>query len=349
MQPDGAGWTHSTAIGPDTKLGLQVDAKFSEMFSAVVQAVSDHRWDETYRPYLNMASLKAQFTPWLSIRVGRLPFSAYLISDYKNVGYSTPWVRPPVEVYEFNPILHFDGGDVTFRTNVGSVAWTLQVSGGSDSARASHEESFDAKSMGAVSLSATYGSSTYRAYYLSFKSDLYYDALDQPGGAFDLLRTLPAAFGGNPALADQYQVRDKQITYLSLGWNYDPGSWFLMVEAARNAGDEDMIAHTTAGYVTGGIRYGAWTPYLSVAKKKIDTPTTNANPIIGAILASQNKAQSSVSLGLRWDFLSNMDLKLQVDRVKNDDLSYGELANTQPAFQTGQSYNLISATLDFVF
>lgn len=349
-QPDGAGFTHATGIGADTRLGLQADAHFSDRFSAVVQVVAEHEYDKTYFPYLNMASLKFQVSPGLAIRAGRLPFAAYLISDYEKVGYAMPWVRPPTEVYEFNPIIHFDGADVTLRHTVGSVAWAFQLMGGSDTVR-THIGQVEAKDMAAAAVSAVYGSSTYRAYYLSFKLSLNNLSLDDPSGPYAILRNYAGGFNPvyDPALADQYQLKDKKVTYLSLGWNYDPGDWFLMAEVARNAGDEDQLAHTTAGYLTGGIRFGAWTPYLMLAKKQVDSPLTNANPVINAIVAGNNSAQSSASLGLRWDFRTNMDLKLQFDRVKNDTGSTGSLINTQPAFKTGESYNLVSATLDFVF
>lgn len=349
-QPNGAGFTRSVDVGPDTRLGLQADAHFSDRFSAVVQVVGEHKYDKTYNPYLNMASLKFQATPELALRAGRLPFAAYLISDYEKVGYSMPWVRPPTEVYEFNPFLHFDGADLTFRHNIGSVAWAFQVMGGSDTIR-THIGQVEGKDMVAGAISAVYGSTTYRAYYLSFKLSLNNLDLDEPTGPYAILRNYAGGFNPvySPALADQYQLKDKKVTYLSLGWNYDPGDWFLMAEAARNAGDEDQLAHTTAGYLTGGIRFGSWTPYLMVAKKQVDSPLTNANPVIDAIVAGNNSAQSSASLGLRWDFRTNMDLKLQFDRVKNDTGSTGSLINTQPAFKPGESYNLISATLDFVF
>jgi hypothetical protein len=351
-QPKGPGFTRGTDLGLDSRLGLQVDFRFTERFSAVVQAIAERRYDDSYDPYLNMAHLKFQALPGLAFRAGRIPYSAYLISDYQKVGYATPWARPPVEVYQFNPITSVDGVDLTWQANAGPVAFSGQVLGGSTMARvpsAAGDAKFKGDSLGSASVAAAYGSATFRVFYLQMKGSFDSSAVDGPAGPYALLRTLPPAFGGNPALADQYQIKKDRITYISLGYNYDPGDWFVMAEAARTGGDENQLLHATAGYVTGGYRFGAWTPYLTAGWKKTDSPTSHANPIVNAIISGQDHAQNSVSVGLRWDFHKNLAAKAQVDRVKNAAGSYGALVNIQPGFKTGETYNLATLALDFVF
>lgn len=351
-QPKGPGFTRSTDLGLDSRLGLQVDLRFTERFSAVVQAISERRYDDSYDPYLNMAHLKFQALPGLAFRAGRIPYSAYLISDYQKVGYATPWARPPVEVYQFNPITFVDGVDLTWQATAGAVAFSGQVLGGSTTARvpsAAGDAKFKGDSLGSASLAAAYGSATFRVFYLQMKGSFDSTSVDGPTGPYALLRTLPPAFGGNPALADQYQIKKDKISYLSLGYNYDPGDWFVMAEAARTGGDENQLLHTTAGYVTGGYRFGAWTPYLTAGWKKTDSPTTHANPIVNAIVSGQDHAQNSVAVGLRWDFHKNLAAKAQFDRVKNATGSYGALVNIHPGFKTGETYNLATLALDFVF
>lgn len=362
-QPNGPGFTRSTDFGVDSRLGLQVDLNFGESFSAVVQAISEHRYDNTYTPYLNMAHLKFKAASGLSFRAGRMPFSAYLISDYKKVGYAMPWVRPPVEVYQFNPCTYVDGVDLVWQATAGDVAFSGQVIGGSTDANlpaTTGTSKFKGKSLGAASLSATVGSATFRAFFLQMKSTVDNTYLDSATGPYALLRAplvpypldpsilVPNPYY-NPSLADQFQIKSDKTTYLSVGFNYDPGDWFVMAEAARNAGDENQLLHATGFYITGGYRFGAWTPYVTFASKKTDSATTNANPIIAAILAGGQQAQSSTSAGVRWDFMKNLAVKAQFDLVKNATDSPGALINEQAAFKRGESYNLVTLALDFVF
>ena len=60
--------------------------------------------------------------------------------------------------------------------------------------------------------------------------------------------------------------------------------------------------------------------------------------------------QNTVSMGVRWDFMKNTDVKLQYDLVKLGDNSNGYLANV-PAnvILYGTSFHVVSAVLDFVF
>lgn len=359
-EPKGPGFTRSFDLGVDSRVGLQFDVKFSERFSAVVQGISEHRYDDTYTPYLNMAHLKFQALPGLAFRAGRIPYSAYLISDYQKVGYATPWVRPPVEVYQFNPITSIDGGDLTWQASAGQVAFSGQLVAGSASVKIPQsgvEARFKVNDFVGASLAASYGHGTYRAFYGQMKGTLDNPYLDGPTSPFVILRspTLLTPYGPMPnpyfapAAADQLDIKKDRITYASVGFNYDPGDWFVMGEWTRKRGDENALLHFTAAYVTGGYRIGNWTPYLTVAWKGTDSPTSSPNTVVNAIVSTADHAQSSVGGGARWDFHANLALKAQFDHVKNATGSFGALVNPQPAFQTGGNYNLTTLALDFVF
>jgi hypothetical protein len=72
------------------------------------------------------------------------------------------------------------------------------------------------------------------------------------------------------------------------------------------------------------------------------------NAALNAILQGI-PAQSTVSLGARWDAVKNVDLKVQFDHTRLGADSNGTLINVQRGFQPGGTVNVISATLDFVF
>ena len=58
--------------------------------------------------------------------------------------------------------------------------------------------------------------------------------------------------------------------------------------------------------------------------------------------------QKTISMGMRWDLMRNVDLKLQCDHTRLGAGSAGTLINQQPDFQQGGTVNLFSATMDFV-
>jgi len=118
--------------------------------------------------------------------------------------------------------------------------------------------------------------------------------------------------------------------------------------------------------VSGGLRVGAFTPYATYARLKVDSNTSDpglplhllppeAQPVAAVLNATLNQflgifpRQSTLSLGVRWDFAKNAALKLQVDRVDVADGSTGTFGNIQPGFEPGKTVRVISAAVDFVF
>ena len=60
--------------------------------------------------------------------------------------------------------------------------------------------------------------------------------------------------------------------------------------------------------------------------------------------------ERTVSAGVRWDFVRNLDFKLQLQQVTilslDDPASF---ANIQPGARVGDKANVLSLALDFVF
>ena len=62
----------------------------------------------------------------LTIRGGKLKLTTFLVSDYIEVGYAYPWIRPPQEVYYANPISTMTGADALVRFNFGDYSLLFQ-------------------------------------------------------------------------------------------------------------------------------------------------------------------------------------------------------------------------------
>ena len=115
FQPNGVGKTSTTNAGIDTKAGVQANAKIGNDLSAIVQVVADRRYDNTYSPRFEWANLKYQIGQDAYVRVGRIVAPVFMVSDYRNVGYSQTMVRMPYDIYGQNPITHIDGADLGYK------------------------------------------------------------------------------------------------------------------------------------------------------------------------------------------------------------------------------------------
>ncbi len=355
FKPDGAGYTRTWSPAVDSLIAAQLTARLTSKFSAVVQVIAEQNADGAYEPHVEWANIKYQVSPDFSIRVGRTVLPSFLLTESRKVGFTYPWVRPPLEGYRVLPVTNNDGADISYRMHAGEFTSTFQANAGENNIESPEGTGRVRRSWG-ISYTAEYASLTARVTYQ--KTNLTIGSLNALFAGF-------RQFGPEGvAIADAYDVDDKPLPILAIGVGYDPGQWFVMGE--RGAGGTDSVLGKRKGwYVSGGYRYGPFTPYLTYAEGGADNlsdpgltvaalppflrgPATGLNAALNSILSSK-AVQNTASIGARWDFANNFDLKLQFDHTDIGAGSTGTFINIQPGFQLGGKVNLFSATIDFVF
>jgi hypothetical protein len=355
LKPDGAGYTHAWSADVDSLIGAQLIVNLNSKLSAVVQVISEQDPFGTYDPHVEWANVQYQFTPDFSIRVGRTVLPVFFLTATRKVGYTFPWVRPPLEVYRILPVSSNDGADISYRLSTGGLISTFQANaGGVDSKSPTGD--FKARRGWGFSYTAEYGSMTARATWQNANV-----TVASINSLFEAFRQ----FGPQGiAIADSNDVDDKRFSTVAVGASYDPGQWFVTSEWGSSH-SHTVLGKIDAWYVSGGYRFGEFTPYLTYAESRPDNlsdpgltvsalppylagPATGLNAALNGILSSK-PAQNTTSVGIRWDFLKNFDLKLQFDHIEIGDGSTGTFINPQPGYQLGGDANLFAATIDFVF
>jgi hypothetical protein len=358
LKPNGTGYTHPWSTDVDSRIAGQVTAHFTSQLSAMVQVISEQLYDNTYRPQFEWANLKYKPTPELSIRLGRIMLPTFLVSDSRKVGYANPWVRTPVEIYTLIPVTNSDGVDTSYRLLVGNFVHTVSASYGRADFKVPGGGSAEVRRLWVISETVEYGAATA---HFSFSQARFNFKLNDLNTLFAALRQ----FGpqGN-ALADKYNADYKFSQFIALGAMYDPADWFVMGEWGKRD-LHSAFGSSTAWYVSGGYRWAKLTPYVTYAQVKANSnssdpgltvsalpaylagPATGLNAGLNAVLGSI-AVQRTISVGARWDFMRNVDFKLQYDHTHLGAGSPGTLTNLQPDFRPGGSVNLFSVTIDFV-
>ena len=372
-QPNGAGHTRNPDFGPDSKLGGQMNVRFGDKLSAVVQVVSQHGYDNSYKPQLEWANIKYQITEGLSLRAGRIALPTFQMAETRYVGYATPWAHVPNDVYPTIPVSNNDGVDLTWRGRFGEASNTFQAYYGKLDTKAPVGR-IKSKPTWGLANSTELGSLTLRASYIDAKLDFGVPALVGLVNGFTQLANGAAAVQAPAfqavaaqarALASKYDLSDMHIRALVLGASYDPGDWFVMAEGVKFRGDS-IITDKTSWYLSGGYRFGSWTPFATIGSYKSNrNPEPGITAAVGTPLAAGaagltaginavrgqfNGSQSTVSAGVRWDVMRNVALKAQFDRVSLRDHSAGRFSNVQPAsFPFDAKVNLVTLAADFVF
>lgn len=349
--PTGAGRSHNWSATQMSRQGLQVDGQLSRQVSMTVQAVSEYNDEGNYSPDLTLASIRFQMTPSMALQGGRFVLPTYMLTEYSRVGYALPWARPPLEMYRSFPSV--DGLELITRFDLGSTALTTEVFGGRSSHKATLQpgmpsEKFTFSPVVGMNATADVGASTFRVAYIRTRTDM-------SGSQFDSVADQYRS-EGLTALADQYKPSGRNISYTALGYAYDPGDWFLRSEIAKVArvNNSSLLPAFTDWYVSAGYRFGKFTPYMIYGREKDDSPTSiGAADSIGAInaaLAAEDASRHSLSVGVRWDFYENMDLKLQLTRTTRDTgTSNGGLTYISSVSALPHSYNAVFAGYDVLF
>jgi len=357
FQANGAGYSRQWSPNVDSRVGAQVVATISPKLSGVLQIVSDQNFDGTYWPHVEWANVKYQFTPDLSVRLGRSVLPSFLFSDTRLVGYTYPWVRPPVELYSLNPVSTNDGIDVLYHLQIGDLVEKIQGNFGYSNTTLPDNRgtSRGRNSWGFIDTSE-YGPFTlllsFQASHLSnTASDSLFDAFRQFGPQ-------------GVAIANQYDDDNKLIEIEDVGASYDSAHWLIVGEWSH-ANTHSFIGDQTAWYASSGYRLGKFMPFLTYAEVRA---IGNSNPGLNLMGLPPGAAQAgaglnaglnsvlesiadqkTMSAGIRWDFAKNVDLKLQVDHTRLGAGSSGTLINVQSGFVPGGTVNLFSAAIDFVW
>lgn len=305
-QPDGA--DTSASFGVDSKLGLQANVRLNDTFSAVGQVLVSHRMSD--RPVVEWLYGEAALPYGFTLKLGRAVLPTFMVSDSRSVGYAAHWLRAPQEVYALYPASSLDGAFLEYRTTLGPVNLAAQFSAGQasvDMLLFGLDVTADVKQLRSLSVVAESG-----------------DWLARVGRT--TMSTTPQGLPV-PPLDD---------AFTGVGVQYDNGRMVVMAEYAQRRNNTPGLFDSNSWYVSGGWRFGAWTPYLTVARF---TPV-GAGYVI-------TKKESTDAVGLRWDAMKGVALKAQLQDTRSGMLGF--TGSTPAFFAEKPKVRVYSVAVDFVF
>lgn len=318
--PKGAGRSSDWSASNNTRVTMHVTANFTPRVSAIFQVDSEYRSDGSYRPEIEWLNVKYAFTPNFYMRVGRTALPTFMDSENRDVGYSYVWVNPPVDLYHQLSIPNSDGVDVVYRSEIGEAGNTLKCIYGSNTERSPNSVS-TSKDMWGVFDTFEYGSATFHVSYQERQSS-------------------------NKNLATGVTSAWRSNSDLSVGASYDPGEWFVMSEWIQRRSSTKVHAM----YVSAGYRVNKYTPYFLYSQNSPGSFISDPSTLSAAAIVRANRSQSTTGLGVRWDFMRNLDFKVEYDQVRLSNNSNGYLINVPTGVTLyGSKFHVISAVVDFLF
>jgi hypothetical protein len=346
-QPDGSSGGNWSG-NPDSVLAMQANYAFSDRAEAVAQVVSRHRYDGTFRPELMWAYTRFSTEDGSEVRVGRLGTDFYMLADSRLVGFANLAVRPSPDFFGQLPLYHIDGADVSKTIPFGPGLVKAKLFAGYTGEKVPAGP--DVWDMGGAPM-------------MGANLDYHVDNWSFRLGYAQLLLkhdwplTSQLTRAGIPQTTVQtLSMANKTARYYSAGLMYDRGplqvQWMLNKVWQESHGYQNYYS----SYLLAGYRFAAFTPYVGVARsysppKQLDSGLPPAfvfqNAMVAKVLSLSHTSQTTWTIGTRWDFQRNMDLKFQWDNIQGRSDSVFLYANDTSGWSG--STDVFSLTLDFAF
>lgn len=306
--PDVGVYEDKVSIKPDTRLGLQANYRLDGGLSFTGQ-VTGHGGNDM-KPTVDWAYGSYALSDSLTLQAGRKRLPLFGYSDFFQVGYAYPWIRPPGDLYGWQ-IVAYNGANLLFRKNYGSLSVTANVWAGSESDKDNRmlgkiyyddrvDEKWKSIVGGYVELGTDWG--TARFVMMSNKVDRVVGGAVNKSGV-------------------------KQNFY-GFTFNVDQNDWVLRTEINRFVRPDAPKDIYNVYFVGAGRRFGDWLPMLTYSRFTEDfkdDPTSN-------------EKHNTLAATLRWDFRDNMALKFEYDRFKD-----------RSAFPFIGNSKAFAVSLDFTF
>ena len=319
----GTGYDSDWDFKDESLFAIQVRGDLNEQWSATAQIVARGR--EDFDPEFAWAYVSWNGGNGWSSKLGRQRIPLFRYSDFLEVGYAFPWLRPPHAVYNFQ-FSNFDGGSLAYSFGSGSWFSTVSVIGGKNVSSVTIQGApadQELQSLVGGSFETVYNDwLTLRAGY--YQADVLIDAQ----ALSPLFSALNGAGFSNVTAALDYN--EDAGNFLGFGAEVNHGNWLLISEFTKVEIEDSFFSDKTQFYVTGGYRFGAWTPTLTYGRREGDAKAEiigllpNVAPLaplragVSQVVFSDDLDATYVGFGLRWDLSTNIALKADYTRYEND-------------------------------
>lgn len=314
-------------FAPEGVLGLQMEFNLNKRSKIVTQLVGRGKTD--FDIAAEWGYFAYNLTPSVTFRAGRVRIPLFLLSDYLEVGYAYPWVRPPSEIYDLAELFSSqDGMDVLYNFSTGGIDTQLQIGAGTLARTSPQYGGLTFKATDMITASVM---SNYKSWTLNANFALVDFVADTDGTLLGDVNALLEQAG-----AGEIKFDHLDILFYSVGTAYDNGTWVFQTEVIdtryENRPGPQVFPAQRAHYASIARRFGRVTPYLLYAKNR----TVDA--------AQRREASALFTNALVTEAFNADALDMTEDQLEDSQLItfgfLGILDHTQTSWALGLNYAL---------
>lgn len=361
---DYAFYQNEWSMEPESMIALQARMDVMENLTFTAQLVA--KGADDFSPDIDWLYATYRFSDDLYLMLGRRNLPMYYFSEYMEVGFAYPWVRPPANLYWWE-ITQFNGATLVKDFMVED--WNFSLSGFVGHETQKNIKSHDfwrnrggyyfppegtyiagtadvtwSKIMGAnlaasndwIDLRLSY----FRTFYETFADVMFFDELDLDGdGVTDQVverRTNP---DGTPIRSGASPLTEFDLDFFGASGSFNFTHVTLLFDYNYVMYDDGYGSRFPTYLLTAIYNHDVWQPYIGMSQALLKI--TEDYQGFGTGEAEEHRM---VTVGLKYNFHPNASLKVQYDDFQDsgDRLPWYDFSYHNDA-------RLFSVALDFVF
>ncbi len=361
---DYAFYTEDIDFEQESMVALQMRAEIMADLSATIQLVA--KGADGWQPDVDWAYLSYQVGQDGSLMVGRRMLPMYYFSEYMEVGYAYPWIRPPANLYWWE-ITQFNG--ITYNHAFHVNDWTISPSvfAGRETQRdiKSHdfwrnrggyyfpEEGIYINGTADVTWSKILGvnvafsndwidlrASYFRTHYNTTAEVFYRDEFDLDGdGTIDQVIERRFNPDGSPMISGDWPLTDFDLDFIGLGGSFTFEYVTLLFDYNYVMYDDGYGSKFPTYYVSAVYNHELWQPYIGLSSAKLELSKDWQG--FGTGDAEEHQI---LTLGVRYNIGAEAAIKVEY----NDFSDKGDRSPWYD-FSYHNDARLLSVGIDFVF
>jgi len=313
------GYSNEISITEQSLFALQSDVTITDTLRLSAQLLAHS--DDNRESGLEWFYLNYEPNQNWRFKLGKLRTPFFRYSDVIDVGFSYPWITPPLQVYNGFLFSNYEGVSATYRFNYSEKNFEIEAYYGSydgEYVRGENKADIEVDQTKGILFSVDSGNLAMRFSVTEF-SDLFAEVPAVNQLALALSR---AGFADN---AESLSFDGKARTYQA-SISYDTLDYFAAAEWTQIRSDVNLIPAVESYYLSLGYNFFPFQTHITYASSN-NTNDFAANTVPVGIASQLDQLSyaydqftssfstyplNSVTLGIRWDFQHNMALKADV-------------------------------------
>ncbi len=334
----------------DSLAGIQIDSAINPKADITVQVVA--AGVDNWQASVKWAYVDYHVNPGLSWRVGRMTLPTFLFSDSIQVGYSYPWITPPIDVYNI-PLQSTDGTGISLTRSWGNLdlRWDSYIGSAAFTMNGNYLKDVPIRTTNQVGSAVEANWQDWRLRLGYHETDL--TILEYTTKLWQGIETVANGLRqeGNGIVADRLLVDADRVYFSDLAVMYDDGTWLAIAETKRNSGAGNIPTPLELGdFVTGGRRFSQVLLHLTYTRNKDRSehigrglPDTSLwREAVGIIDRSVVGDSDGWIAGLRWDFGDGIAFKAELSEITDN-------SDNQSYYTSAGDYRLARMGIEAIF